>query len=130
MALSFEEALSCISVPANTDLSTKQYYFVKLTNSSGTGRAALAGDGDHAIGVLQNKPDAANEVATVAFSGISKVVAGGTITAGQYVASDTNGAAVVAATGDIVIGVAMLSADSADLVPVLLLTGHVFANNA
>ena len=106
---SYEEALRCVSVPANADLSTKQYFFVKLTNSSGVGRAAVTGDGESAIGVLQNKPDAAGETATVAFTGVSKVSAGGTITAGQPVASDASGEAVVAATGDIVLGTAMRS---------------------
>jgi len=129
MTLAFEEALRCISLPANADLSTKQYFFVKVTNSSGTGRAAVAGDGEHAIGVLQNKPDAANEVATIAISGVSKVSAGGTITAGQPVASDAAGEAVAAATGDIILGTALLSADDGDLVPVLLDARNDLSNN-
>jgi hypothetical protein len=47
-----------ISLPAADDLSTKQYYAVKVDSS---GNAAVAGAGQPAIGVLQNKPDAADQ---------------------------------------------------------------------
>lgn len=127
--MSFEEGLRSISIPANADLSTKQYFFVKLTNSSGVGQAAVTGDGESAIGVLQNKPDAAGEVATVGVRGVSKVMAGGTITAGNPVASDANGEAVVAATGDIVLGTAINSAIDGDTFPVLLDSRNAVANN-
>lgn len=127
--MAYEESLQCITVPANADLSAKQYFFVKLTNSSGTGRAAVTGDGQSAVGVLQNKPDTAGDAATVGFSGVSKVSAGGSITAGQPVASDSAGEAVAAATGDIVLGVALKSADDGDIIPVLLDSRNSLANS-
>lgn len=126
--MSFEDNLRSVSAPANTDLSTKQYFFVKLTDSSGVGRAAVTGDGESAIGVLQNKPDAAGKSATIGYTGISKVKAGGTITAGQPVASDANGEAVTAATGDIVLGTAMRSGVDGDTIPVLLDARNAVAN--
>lgn len=124
-----QQVLTEITLPANADLSTKQYFFVKLTNSSGTGRVALAGDGEFAIGVLQNKPAAAGDTAKVAISGIAKVEAGGVITAGNPVAVDASGNAVAASSGDIVVAVAVNSAVDGDVVEVLLDARNAYANN-
>jgi len=117
--MSFEESLKSISLPANADLSAKQYYAIEVANSSGEGRAALAGDGEFIIGVLQNKP-IAGEAATVAISGVTKAAAGGTITAGNSVGVDANGKFVAAATGDRRVGVALMSAVSGDIFPLLI----------
>lgn len=56
---------------AAADLSAKQFYFVELT-AAGTVNVCGAAT-DKAIGVLQNKPDAAGRVAEVMAIGISKV---------------------------------------------------------
>lgn len=124
-----QQVLTEITRAANTDLSTKQYFFVKVVNNNGIGQIALAGDGEFAIGVLQNKPSAAGDDAKVAISGIAKVEAGGTITAGGPVAVDASGNAVAASSGDIVVGVAMDSAVDGDLVGVLLDARNAYANN-
>lgn len=124
-----QQVLTEVTLPANADLSTKQYFFVNLTNSSGTGRVALAGDGEFAIGVLQNKPSAAGDAAKVAISGIAKVEAGGAITAGNPVAVDASGNAVAASSGDIVVAVAVNSAVDGDVVEVLLDARNAYANN-
>lgn len=124
-----QQVLTEISLPANTDLSSNQYFLVTITNSSGVGRVALSGDGEYAIGVLQNKPAAAGDVARVAISGIAKAEAGGSITAGDPVASDASGNVVSAASGDIVVGMAVNSADDGDIVEILLDARNAYANN-
>lgn len=123
-----------VSVPAAADLTAKQFYAVKVDS---TGKAALAGAGEFAIGLLQNKPGS-GQAATVAYGGISKALAGGTIAAGATVAVnsdgklvdateakiaslDGNAASNVGITGSNVIGVAMAGASSGDIFPVLLL---------
>lgn len=117
--MAYQEQKTSISLPANADLSSNQYHFVTTTNSSGQARVALAGDGAFAIGVLQNKPDTAGDVAEIAIGGVLKVVAGGSITSGAAVACDANGEAVTAASGDVILGTAIKSADAADIIPVL-----------
>lgn len=121
-----------VSVPAAADLTAKQFYAVKVDSN---GKAALAGAGEFAIGVLQNKPNS-GQAATVAWGGITKAVAGGSITAGATVAVDSNGklvdateavvntsdtgAAADAVIASNVIGVALAGASSGDVFPVLL----------
>lgn len=120
--MAYEESLTCVTVPANADLSSSQYLFVKGVNSNGEARLATTGNGERAIGVLQNDPSSAGDAGTLGVLGISKVVASGVITAGDDVASDAAGKATVAATGDYVLGVAMESAAvDGDIIPVLLL---------
>jgi len=116
--MAVEQALTNVSLRASGDLSAYQFRFVKLNAS---GQVVLAGDGEWAIGVLQNKPTAAGQGATVAISGISKAVAGGTLTPGNAVASDAQGRAIRAGTGDYILGVALESATAAGQVVSVLL---------
>jgi len=76
---------------AGEDLSSAQFKFVTL---EADGQVDLAdADGERAIGVLLNKPDAAGKAATVAVSGKVMVVAASAITAGDEIASDASGEA-------------------------------------
>lgn len=116
--MAFDNSVQSVSLPAAADLSAAQF---KLLTVNSSGNAALAGATSLVVGVLQNKPDAAGKAATVAYAGVSKVVAGGSITAGARVTADANGAAVAAASaGDAVLGVALATASSGDLIPVLI----------
>lgn len=85
--MSFQGHGTDITVAAGADLSAKQFYAVKLNSSAAV---VLAGAGEDAIGILQNKP-ASGQMATVRIAGVSKFVAGAAITAGARVASDANG---------------------------------------
>lgn len=118
-----EQAPFCVGLLANADLSAAQYRAVTLTNSSGTARVARSTQGDRAIGILQNDPDTAGHAATVAVAGISKAVAGASITAGAAVSVDSQGRVVaVASTVDFEIGIALKTASNAgEIIPVLLL---------
>lgn len=101
-------------------MATKQYYIVKQHTD---GTAILAGvNGVGAVGVLQNKP-AIGAAALVRFGGTTKVIAGGTITVGAWVTSDTNGKAIATTTDkDVVIGrfLGTASAASGDIIEVAL----------
>ena len=113
-----KNALHTISVEAGQDLSANQYYFVAMASD---GQVDPAGDGALALGVLQDDPAAAGRAASVAIGGQTKVVAGGAITAGDQVASDANGKAVTAATGDNVLGIATQTANAdGDIISIVL----------
>ncbi len=81
-------------------------------------QAAAASDG--LIGVAGQIGAASGEVIDVTLVGIGEVEAGGSITRGNSVTSDANGKAVVASDGNVIIGKALMSAASGDIVPLLL----------
>lgn len=76
-----------------TDLSTKQYTFVK--SNAVAGQVAAAGNGDRALGILQTKPDGTvQKAALVRELGKSKLVvdgSGSAIAAGDLLGSDGSG---------------------------------------
>lgn len=118
--------VSGVDTPVGSDHGGKQYFFVKVDSS---GNAALAGGGtsEVVLGVLQNKPQVAGQAATVAVSGVSRVVLGtGGITAGTAVKVDANGNAVAVGTlatdlaAGVVVGVALKSGAAGAIVPVAL----------
>lgn len=87
---------------ASGDLSAAQYRGVVL---DANGEVALAGAGERILGVLQNKPSAQGQAATVSGPGdTTKMVAGAAVVLGANVTTDASGDAVTAATGDYIIG--------------------------
>ena len=114
------QSYEVFSIPANADLSANQYFIAAVVDASGEGQAALCGDGAQPCGVIYNNPDAAGKATSIAYKGIVKVKAGGAITAGNTVASDAAGEAVVATTGDVILGIALDTAVDGDIVSVLL----------
>lgn len=86
--------LETFSFIAGADLSAAQFKAVKVTSSG----VVLAGDGEAADGVLQNNPKS-GQSATVAYSGLSKFIAGGNVSIGDFIASDANGKAKTAVKG-------------------------------
>lgn len=118
-----EQNLRPVTLVASTDLSAKQFYLVAL----GASGVALCGDGLQASGVLLNKPAAAGreaEVQPLTGGAKCRVVAGGVITAGALVASDSSGRVVTAISGDYIVGEAEEAADAAgDIITVLLHEG-------
>lgn len=116
--MAYENTPEMITVPAAADLSTHQYKLMTLNSS---GQAALGNATNLIVGVLQNKPTAAGQAATLCWAGVSKVVAAGVITAGARVTSDANGLAIAATTaGDAVIGVALATSAANDIIPILI----------
>ena len=75
---------------ASADLSAKQYHFVKMSgNNTVTVCAAIT---DIPIGVLQNTPSS-GQAASVCLFGITKVVADGTLAAGNVIGTSADGQA-------------------------------------
>lgn len=108
--MSFEERLVNFSATAAADQSANQYRLMAYANQSGRALAQRATTGDRVIGVLQNNP-VAGDTCTIAHSGVSKVVAGGTVTAGATVMTDSTGRAITySGTTEYKVGVAMESA--------------------
>lgn len=105
-----------ITYVAGEDLSSHQYRFVKLNTS---GLLVASGDGEVAVGVLQNAPESGQD-ATVMIDGVSKVVLGGNVTAGDNIGSDALGEAVTAAASDPIIGVAEVSGSDGETISILL----------
>ncbi len=108
---------------SNSDLSAKQFHFVKLASGTNVAQAAA---GEKAIGVVMNKPAANQEAEVALLGGGALVKLAGPITAGQSIKSNVNGAGVVAAsTGDWCPAIALESGVSGDVISVLL-DGHFF----
>lgn len=112
-----DEAVQLVTLPANADLSAKQYFAVAINSN---GRVALAGDGALITGILYNKPDAQDKEAAVAISGRVKTEFGATVAAGDEVAVDSAGKIVPSATGDHTIGVAIEGGASGEIGSVLI----------
>ena len=105
---------------STNDLSTKQYYIVKVDTSADVSVVLAAAGTDPIVGVLQNKPKA-GIAAVVRWGGSTKVIAGGTITRGDRVTSDSNGKAITTTTNkDVQLGIALQSAVSGDIFEVAL----------
>lgn len=83
---------------ANSDLSAKQFYVVKVTGADLKVDLASTG-GEAALGILQNKPTA-GQAADVRFSGISKAVAGAAYSRGTMLMTDTSGRLITATAGN------------------------------
>jgi Uncharacterized conserved protein (DUF2190) len=116
--MAYEQTLRNICVPANADLSASQFCFV-VVNASG--RLVLPAAGGHAEGILQDKPNAAGVYGEVGILGVSKVLVGtGGVTAGDLLASDVNGKAVTATTGNFVLGRALATGAAGTYIPALI----------
>jgi len=79
-----------VTLVAASDLSAKQYHFVKL-DSSGKA-AAIAANTDRAIGVLQNAPTAGQEAEVLVVGG-TKLVAGEAVAEGAVLSTTSAGKA-------------------------------------
>ena len=111
-----QENMLCVTLEAGQDLSAKQFYFMSVASD---GQIDPTGDGLDADGVLQDAPAAAGRAALVAIAGKVKVVCGGVVTRGGPVASDADGKAVNAASGDIILGVALETGASGRIIEIL-----------
>jgi len=107
--MSLSGLVNPLSLEAAADLRTHQYKILRLT-AAGTVNLANAGNQD-AMGVLQNDPNS-GQMASVSRPGDeTKVIAGAAIgSAGILLASDANGLAVTATSGEFVVGRALTTA--------------------
>lgn len=82
----------------------RQYRFVKVTGNRKVGLVTNKAT-DVAIGVLQSKPQVVGQESTIAIRGVSNIMVGAVLAAGDLVTSDAEGRAIKAASGDIALGV-------------------------
>lgn len=116
--MSYEIPGQLIPLPASADLSASQFCFVAM---SATG-IAVAGAGDYALGVLQDKPDALGRAGAVMVNGVSKVRIGSAVAVNDIVASDAAGKAVPGTTtADEGMGIALEAATNADEIIAVLI---------
>ena len=107
-----------ITLEAGGDLSANQYQIVTIASDGQVDVQTSAGGA--CLGVLQNKPSAAGQAASIMVSGVSKIVADVTIDEGDNIQSSTDGQAAVAVGADYVIGKALTPGAAGNLVSVLL----------
>jgi hypothetical protein len=89
-----------ITLAAAADLSAKQFFLVTVDSN---GKAALSGAGEQSLGVLQNDPTS-GKGAAVRVMGVTKVVYGAGVTAGDKVTSDASGKAIKATAASVSAG--------------------------
>ena len=89
-----------LSFVAAADLSAKQYFLVKISDSN---TVDLTGNGEAAVGVLLNKP-ALGQIAQVQIGGLAKVVCAGALNAPVRLGSDAAGKATTGASTDYCVG--------------------------
>lgn len=117
--MAFEIPGFSFTLEASGDLSASQFHAVAV---DGSGEAALAGAGAQIAGVLQNKPEQQGDPCTIVQTGITKMKSGAAVTQGAEVASDADGEAVAAGSGDRPVGTALEAASGADEIISVLLT--------
>ena len=95
--MAFEQPCLKVTFAAAGDLSTKQFYIMKLDSN---GRVTVCtGTTDIPIGVLQNKPSALGEAADVMISGVTKISSDEALACGNSLATSADGQAQVLVIG-------------------------------
>lgn len=110
MSATGSKAVLCKDAAVAADLSSNQYHAVKLNGSEQIALCATAGE--KCIGILQDAPDTAGDYGKVMVSGLSRAIAGGTVTTMDPLATDASGHLVKATADDFAIGFAMEDATS------------------
>lgn len=118
--MAYEQVVEGLTVAQNAgaDLSAKLFYLCKVDTDEDI---ILAGDGEAVLGVIREAAASGSPV-SVQVAGFAKVIAGATFNAGVKVASDSDGKAVLATSGEYAFGMAMQAAGAAnEIVTVLLI---------
>jgi hypothetical protein len=116
--MAYEQTLRTIGVPASADLSASQFCFVVV---NANGQLALPAAGGDAEGILQDKPNGAGVIGEVGILGVSKLMVGTAgVTAGDLLATDANGKAVTATTGNKILGRALAAGAAGTIIPALI----------
>lgn len=117
MSYEVTDAVKLGTLVAAADLSAKQFYLIKVDSN---GAAALCGDGEMAIGSLQNKPTS-GLIAEIQTGGVAKIVAGAVTTRGGLLASDANGKVIDAVTNDNIVGIGLEAGADGSVISVFML---------
>ncbi len=106
---------------AAADQSEKQYRGLVMSGS----QVAIAGAGVRIVGVLQNKPSAAGNAATIESHGITKGELGATVAANADVSMDSAGRFITSAGAAAILGICLEGGDVGDVGTILLNVGVV-----
>lgn len=114
-----------------SDLSAKQYHFVKMDTSE---KVVICGANDKTIGVLQNKPNgsaSAPALAVVRMWGLTKLKISETVAMGKFLTPTADGDAEVCDAANEEFGAkSITSGEDNDLIAALLCSGEVTASDA
>jgi hypothetical protein len=104
---------------AGADLSSSQYRLVKTPVAPVVVTTAAT---DVVLGVLQNKPTA-GQACDIKWIGVTKLLAGGTITAGIWLMNDDadDGAAIAWTTGNVPVGISLTAGVDGGLITALII---------
>lgn len=123
---SFATPKNIINLAAGSDLSSSQYKALVL---SADGAVDVAGANVSIIGFNMTKPTAGKAAEIASIGGGAKAIAGGTITAGDLLKTDSNGDVVTASVGDTYCALALESAVDNDVFNVLVIPPQSTATN-
>jgi len=115
-----------LNLAAGSDLSAKQYKAVIL---SADGAVDVAGANASIVGFVQNLPAAGKSAEIASAAGGATAIAGGTITAGDLLKTDSAGDVVTASSGDNYCAMALSSAVDNDQFSVLVIQPTSTATN-
>jgi len=117
--MAYEQNLHNVGVPASADLSASQYCLVVV---NANGQLALPAAQAVTDGVLQDKPNGQGVEGEVAILGVTKLVTGAAVAAGDPLTPNASGQAVTAAAGQFVRARALAaSAGAGVIIPALLI---------
>lgn len=118
--MSFKNFQETMTFKAESDLTGDQFKIVELTSTAHGVELGAAREG---FGVLQNHPKD-NEAATVALSGVTKVIVGAAVSVGNFLTSAATGFAIKTISGDAtarrVFGRALTAAASGSIATMLI----------
>jgi hypothetical protein len=119
--MSTSQIFQQISMPTGQSFATAQYTAVSMNTS---GDAVSATSAENMIGIIQNTPDNSTDTAaTIAISGKTRALLGGTVTVGEQLQVGSSGALVAFSSG-VAVALAMEAGASGDTVEVLLTIGN------
>ncbi|HZT29254.1 MAG TPA: capsid cement protein [Bryobacteraceae bacterium] len=118
--MAYEQTLRTVGVPASADLSASQFCFM-VVNSNG--QLAVPSAQAVADGVLQDKPNGQGVQGELAILGVTKLVTGAAVTAGDPLTPDASGRGVTASAGNFVRARALASSSGAGIIIPALLIG-------
>jgi len=114
--MAYKNSQTSVTLEAGADLSANQFHFVTMDSD---GQLSVSTDGAPSIGVLLNDPSEAGRAAEVCVGGMTRVEAGGTVAAGDAVASGATGEAITAATGDVILGTAVTGGADGEVISII-----------
>ena len=124
---SFAEGTRITNLKAGSSLTASQYKAVKVSSD---GEVDVCGANVAALGFLMNAPATGSICEIATLGGGAKAIAGGTITAGDLLATDSNGDVLVAAAGDTYVALALESAVDNDIFQVMPVSPVSVASSA